>query len=566
MQRFRRLRRFRGSESIPSSPSTPSTKPPAERSERRPREVSRVKWTAPTRTLTALPLLRTIAWLLGGVAALALAACGSHDDPHPGWVEIDPARVDVPPVPQEFRGLWVATVANIDWPSRRDLDAASQRQEAIRILDLCRDLHLNAVVLQVRPAADALYASPSEPWSEYLVGREGAASSYDPLRFWIDEAHARAIDLHVWINPFRARHRSARSNPAPNHVSSRRPELVVRYGEELWLDPGMAESRELSLAVIEDLVRRYDLDGVHLDDYFYPYPIKGLEFPDEASYAAYRGGGGTMARNDWRRRNIDGFVRSMYERVKAIDPQVLVGISPFGIWRPGHPEGVVGLDTYEALHADSRLWLRAGWLDYASPQLYWARDSKGQPFAKLLDWWVGENVRDRHLWPGLYLTRVEEAGGWPPEEIEGQIEEVRTHPFADGVVLYSAVGLLENRQGMRELLSDRLFAAPALVPASPWLFDGAPPRPKARLVEAAGMLRLEFPEGDPPARWLVQRRTGDGWLTTILPGDAREHAWPLGVEDAAADVVSIRAVSRVGEQSAPLVLRRRDPLPLRPLR
>ena len=508
----------------------------------------------------------TIAAFAAFALAVVLAACGSGGDPHPGWAEVDPAHVEVPPVPQEFRGLWVASVANIDWPSRRDLDPASQRQEAIRILDLCRDLHLNAVVLQVRPAADALYASPSEPWSEFLVGREGAPASYDPLRFWIDEARARAIDLHIWVNPFRARHRSAKSPPASSHISQRRPDLVHRHGEELWLDPGEPEAREASLAVIEDLVRRYDVDGVHVDDYFYPYPVKGLEFPDESSYAAYRRGGGMLARSDWRRRNIDEFVRSMYERVKAIDPQVLVGISPFGIWRPGHPEGVVGLDTYEALHADSRLWLRSGWLDYASPQLYWSRDSKGQPFAKLLDWWVGENVRDRHLWPGLYLTRVEEAGGWPPEEIEGQIEEVRTHPFADGVVLFSAVGLLENRQGMRELLSDRLFAAPALVPASPWLFDGAPPRPKARLVEAAGMLRLELQEGDPPARWLVQRRTGDGWLTTILPGDAREHAWPLGLEDAAADVVSIRAVSRVGEQSAPLVLRRRDPLPLRPTR
>jgi uncharacterized lipoprotein YddW (UPF0748 family) len=539
-------------------------KPPVERSERRPREVGRVKWAAPARTLTALSLLRTIAWLLGGVAAIALAACGSHDDPHPAWVEIDPATVEVPDIPQEFRGLWVASVANIDWPSRRDLDPKAQQAEAIRILDLCLALHLNAVVLQVRPSADALYASRLEPWSEFLVGTQGAPSSYDPLQFWIHEAHARAIDLHVWINPFRARHRSARSNPAPNHVSSRRPELVVRYGEELWLDPGMAESRALSLAVIEDLVRRYDLDGVHLDDYFYPYPIKGVEFPDEASYAAYRGGGGTMARNDWRRRNIDGFVRTMYERVKAIDPQVLVGISPFGVWRPDHPPGVVGLDAYDVLHADSRLWLRAGWLDYVSPQLYWPRDSKGQPFGPLLDWWAGENVRDRHLWPGLYLTRIGQEGGWPPEEIEGQIDAVRGHRFADGVVLYSAVGLLENRQGVHDLLAERVFATPALVPASPWLFGDALPRPEFQWTESDGMLRLRFAGREAPARWLVEWRRGEGWFVAILPGATREHAWPLGVEDSAIDLVRVQAISRVGERSEPVVLRRREPLPIRP--
>ncbi len=506
---------------------------------------------------------RTIVRIFGTLTLWSLASCGSGDGGSAAWDTVDPTTVSAPQVPEELRAVWVATVANIDWPSRPGLEASMQQAEAIRILDLCRDLRLNAVILQVRPSADAIYPSALEPWSEYLSGRQGGSVGYDPLQFWIDEAHARGLDLHAWLNTFRARHRRAQSPPSPAHISQRRPDLVHPYGEEAWLDPGSLEAQQHSLRVIEDLVRRYDLDGIHVDDYFYPYPIKGEEFPDDATYAAYQREGGRLDRSDWRRSRIDSFVRSMYERVKAIDPEVLVGVSPFGIWRPGHPEGVAGLDAYEELHADSRLWIRAGWLDYFSPQLYWPIDAPKQPFLPLLEWWSSQNTRDRHLWPGLYLTRIEGDGGWSPQEIASQIETVRGHHIADGVVLFSMVGLLENRQQVAELLAGTAFPAPALVPASPWLFREPPAVPEARIRETADSLQLELTSDPRTARWLVQWRTGDGWEGAILPGSTREHAWPPGVEDSAIDLVRVQAISRVGERSEPVLLRRREPVPMR---
>ncbi|HEX8280540.1 MAG TPA: family 10 glycosylhydrolase, partial [Chthoniobacterales bacterium] len=234
---------------------------------------------------------------------------------------------------REFRAAWVATVHNIDWPSAPGLPAATQKAQLRAILDRAAELKLNAILLQVRPASDALYESTREPWSRFLSGTQGVSPGYDPLEFAIAEAHARGIELHAWINPFRAA--SSTSTPlAENQVAKRHPEWVRRYGAQIWVDPGEPDAREYVLDVIADLVRRYVLDGVHIDDYFYPYPVMGAAFPDESSWARFGAKTG-LTRGDWRRENINDFVRSMYRRVKATKPSVRVGISPFGIWRPG---------------------------------------------------------------------------------------------------------------------------------------------------------------------------------------------------------------------------------------
>ena len=356
--------------------------------------------------------------------------------------------------------MWIATVNNIDWPSRRDLTTDQQKSELLALFDRMASLGLNAVFLQVRPSADAIYASPDAPWSEYLTGTMGRAPEpvYDPLEFAVAEAHRRGLQMHAWFNPFRARHSSGTSEIAMSHIATRRPDLVRTYGQQRWLDPGDADARREVIAAICDVVRRYDVDGVHMDDYFYPYPeLDGsgqkIDFPDDVTWQSYRAGGGTLSRDDWRRDNINDFVRDLYESVKAIRPNTVVGISPFGIWRPGHPEQIQGLDAYAELYADSRLWLRRGWVDYLAPQLYWPIDRREQSFTALLDWWLNQDWRGRGIVAGISVNRV--ASGRPnsvsAEEIARQIAVLRDTD-ARGFILFSARSLMENRGGVNDAI------------------------------------------------------------------------------------------------------------------
>jgi len=329
------------------------------------------------------------------------------------WRETLPASVATLAAPEpirEFRGVWIASVQNIDWPSASDLSVQQQKAEITRVLDGLQKMNINAVLLQVRPSADALYASTLEPWSEYLTGASGISPSeagYDPLRIWIDESHQRNIDVHVWLNPFRARHYKAKSPDGPTHISRTNPAIVKEYDNYEWLDPGEPEAVDHTMRVTMDIVQRYNIDGIAIDDYFYPYPKEGAAFPDDASYAKYvaklraDAPPGTAirppTRDLWRQQNINTFVERFYKDIKAAKPYVLVGISPFGIWKPGNPEGIKGMDAVAKLHADAKYWLNAGWLDYLSPQLYWTADSVEQNFIRLLAWWATQNTMERHL-------------------------------------------------------------------------------------------------------------------------------------------------------------------------
>ena len=414
---------------------------------------------------------------------LGVLACGLGLGA-PAPVHAQAPGADAPPMPlREFRGLWVATVANIDWPSKPGLPLTQLRSQMLRILDVAAACNLNALILQVRPSCDAMYPSMLEPWSEFLTGQSGtppADAAYDPLAEWINAAHARGIELHAWINPFRARHVKSTQPDAQTHISKTRPDLIRTYDGYLWLDPGEPAAQAHTLAVIEDLTRRYDIDGLHLDDYFYPYPKKGEVFADSGSFARSGAGhaGATTGVEDWRRENINTLLQTLHASVKGIKPFVRVGISPFGIWRPGHPPQVKGFDAYDGLYADARLWLREGWVDYLAPQLYWKLDAPEQPFARLLDWWIdqrGAGDTARPVWPGLYATRINDtAQSWHPTEILNQIATTRDRSPGGaaggnaGVILYSAIGLVENRKGLADALRAGPFAEPAMVPPSPW--------------------------------------------------------------------------------------------------
>ncbi len=384
-----------------------------------------------------------------------------------------------PSIDREFRAAWIATVDNIDWPSRPGLTPAEQREELVNLLETAVELRMNAVVLQVRPACDALYRSKWEPWSEYLTGEAGKAPAdgYDPLKFAVAEAHRRGIELHAWFNPYRALHPSGKSPLPANHISKTHPNIVKHYGNYLWLDPGEPGAEEHSRNVILDVVRRYDIDAVHFDDYFYPYPIaddQGVEvpFPDDESWAKYIArtpAGEQLAREDFRRDSVNRLLKKLSVEIKQIKPWVRFGVSPFGIYRPGQPEGIAGFDAYAKLYADSRLWWTEGIVDYMSPQLYWPIDQQAQSFPVLLKWWQQNNAKQRHLWPGLYTSKVlRNNKGWPPTEIGNQIEIIRNHDDAPGHVHFSIKAIAQDRSGLKEYLRDAVYQSPALPPATTW--------------------------------------------------------------------------------------------------
>ncbi|MBL8723262.1 MAG: family 10 glycosylhydrolase [Planctomycetes bacterium] len=460
-----------------------------------------------------------------------------------------------PPLPREFRGAWVATVANIDWPSRPGLPTAAARAELDQIVARASELHLNALVFQVRPAGDALYESALEPWSEFLTGAQGRAPEprWDPLQHLIERCHGSGIELHAWFNPFRASHPKGSSPPAPNHVRRAQPAACVRYGSHHWMDPGDPRSAAWTLRVIRDVVQRYDVDGVHLDDYFYPYPEGKAPFPDAKSRAAYTKAGGKLALADWRRDNVDRFVRELERTVHQTKPWVLVGISPFGIAQPGVPAGIqAGLDQFGQLYADPAQWLRTGRVDYLAPQLYWPIDQKPQSFAVLLPWWLGQNERSRHVWPGLDLNRIRD--GKPPvrpDELDAQLALLRSRRPVElgsrGQLLFSFQTLRSDLPAVGGALR-RLFAEPALVPATPWLPANDPAPPTLELQGPATARRVAWRLGQDVRAVAVQVETRAGWRTQVLGAAVGSLALP-----ADARAVAATAIGRLGRASAPAV-------------
>jgi uncharacterized lipoprotein YddW (UPF0748 family) len=491
--------------------------------------------------------LRTI--ILSAFCILISAKLFAQNEIYP------PAAITPPNPPREFRGAWIATVGNIDWPSKPGLPVAQQKAELIALIDRAAQLKFNAVFFQVRPASDALYASPIEPWSEFLTGRQGQAPVpfYDPLALAVGEAHKRGLQLHAWFNPFRAGHPESKSPTAPNHITRTNPELVWHYGTQTWLDPGEPAAQARALAVVLDVVKRYDVDGVVLDDYFYPYPEtnsvgKTMDFPDDASWKKYGAASG-LSRDDWRRENVNRFVEKLSESIKAAKPQVQFGISPFGIWRPKNPPQIKGFDAYKEIYVDSRLWLVDGWVDYLAPQLYWPIAKPEQSFPALFNWWRAQNVKGRHLWPVLADSSV--GGKFSDDEIPRQIQIVRQQSDA-GEIHFHLRTVLENRA-----LNDAVraaYAQPALVPATPWI--PAPPLLKPKLaVDTAthsAHVRWKNPGNEPVRWWVLQSRADSAWTTEIFPATVTDFY----LDNAVPDAVAVRAADRLGNLSAPEIWER----------
>jgi uncharacterized lipoprotein YddW (UPF0748 family) len=471
-----------------------------------------------------------------------------------------PTVQGIPPPcpPREFRAAWIATVANIDWPSRPGLPVAQQKAELLSLLDRAAQLHFNAVFFQVRPLSDAVYASAIEPWSEFLTGRQGLAPQpwYDPLAFAIAAAHQRGLELHAWFNPFRAGHPKSFSPPAPNHITRTDPELVHHYGTQTLLDPGEPAAQERALMVVLDVVKRYDVDGVVLDDYFYPYPEKDatgqdMPFPDGASWEKYGLHSG-LIRDDWRRDNVNRFVLRLSYAIKAAKPWVQFGISPFGIWRPLNPPQIKGLDAYQKIDADSRRWLANGWVDYLAPQLYWSIADRDHSFPVLLNWWHSQNLYSRHVWPALADSSV--GGKFPPQEIPYQMQIVRR--LSDpGEAHYHLRSVLDNPA--LEGLVRAEYAQPALVPITPWIHAIPPPRPAMSVIlwKKTAHVYWKASPNQPARWWLVQTRANGVWTTQLIPAGMDE----LYLDDFNGDLVVLRAVDRLGNLSEPAVWPEKKP-------
>ncbi|XZF13259.1 glycoside hydrolase family 10 protein [Chitinophagaceae bacterium MMS25-I14] len=410
---------------------------------------------------------------------------------------------------REFRAAWIATVANIDWPSRPGLPALQQQQEFIRRLDDLKSIGCNAVIVQIRPSSDAIYASPSEPWSHYLTGRQGQPPFpyYDPLKFMIEEAHKRQMEFHAWFNPFRALVDS-KKNPNPaNHVTHTHPDWIVSYGGKSYINPGIPEAREYVINIITDVVKRYDIDAVHLDDYFYPYRIAGLEFGDAYAYGKY--GQGFSNKNDWRRNNVNIFVSVLNTNIKHIKPYVKLGISPFGVWRNASvsPEGSMtraGQTNYDDLYADVVLWMKNGWIDYLLPQLYWEHAHKAAAFDVLLPWWEQHNY-GRHIYYGLGVYRMIGAASGPwagSKELLWQIRDIRHMSDAPGFSFYSASSFDKIPRTILDSLHAKYTASVAFPPRMKWIDSIPPAAPVVKAVAASDGTLLQWQVTNPQAETL----------------------------------------------------------------
>ncbi|TAE25378.1 MAG: T9SS C-terminal target domain-containing protein [Candidatus Kapaibacterium sp.] len=406
------------------------------------------------------------------------------------------AQAPKSPPKREFRGVWIASVSNIDFPLRSTDAPEKQRTDAIAILETHRALGINALFVQIRPAADALYSNAREPWSEWLTGAQGRAPepAWDPLQFLLDEAHKRNMECHAWFNPFRSVV-SANSRLADTHISRTQPAWHLAYGSPFrLLNPGLPEVRAYVLSVIMDVVRRYDIDGVHFDDYFYPY--EGTTTQDASTFAQHSRGITNIA--DWRRDNVNIFVKAVSDSIRAAKKHVKFGISPFGIWRSGTPQGTTGLDAYSVIYCDALAWLQAGTVDYVIPQLYW-KFGGGQDYAKLMPWWQGvARSAGRHSYTGLGAYRLTDAA-WSADDLTRQIDFNREQS-GEGAVWFSSNGLTRDLKGIRTMMQGNQYRTPALPPTMAWKDNIPPNTPQNAVGNRAGdSLSIQWRKPTPAA-------------------------------------------------------------------
>ena len=434
-----------------------------------------------------------------------------------------PTEFGVVPPKREFRAVWIATVENIDWPSKKGLPPAEQQHEIVAMFDQQQRMGLNAVLVQIRSAADAFYAKSSEPWSEWLTGQQGLAPEpfYDPLEFMIEQAHQRGLEFHAWFNLDRATF-GRTASIAPTNIVYRKPEWMLTYGGRKLFNLGIPAVRTYVAAIVANVVREYDVDGIHFDDYFYPYAEAGQTLRDDSTYQANYNG---MKKGDWRRDNVNKLIAELRDSIRANKPWVKFGISPFGIWKnqASDPEGSAtdGGQSYYDIYADSRKWVRDGLIDYIVPQVYFSSEFGRAPYKTLVEWWTrncsGSNCQ---LYIGHGAYRVgrgsgRDPGWWRTAEFPGQVRYNRQQRAVMGSVFFSAKNLKENPLAIRDSLQNNFYRYPALAPTMPWL-DSIPPLPPRDLkaadtdegIELFWQQPAEALDGDGASSYVVYRFEG----------------------------------------------------------
>lgn len=415
----------------------------------------------------------------------------------------------------EMRAIWVATVNNIDWPSSPGLPVDMQKKELTDLLDITKEYNLNTIVFQIRPAADALYSSEIEPWSQWLTGEQGKAPEpiYDPLQFAITECRKRGLDIHAWLNPYRAV-KDTSAITSPDHITNIHPEWFLTYGSTVYFDPGLPETRDHVAAVVSDIVRRYDIDAIHMDDYFYPYRIAKLNFPDDSSFVKYPRGFTADLRDDWRRDNVNLIIKQLSDSIKAIKPWVEFGISPFGVWRNIEKDSSgsntkAGQTNYDDLFADILLWQKNGWIDYITPQIYWHIGMKVADYTVLSDWWSHNSYGC-----GLYIGQAPYRIGrkvsykeWHTSgEIIKQIRLNRTFPNINGSMFFSAKVLRSNPLRLKEKLLKDLYKYPSLPPSNKRITPVIPGRPSETFIFTdKGSITLSWKQGDNTKKFVIYK-------------------------------------------------------------
>lgn len=468
----------------------------------------------------------------------------------------------------EFRAVWVATVANIDWPSAGNYNTENQKAEFISLLNMHQRNGMNAVVVQVRPSTDAFYPSPYEPWSQWLTGTQGRPPSpyYDPLQFMIAETHKRGMEFHAWCNPYRAEFTLGASSISASHITRTHPEWFLTYGDKRYFDPGNKQVQQYVTLVIRDLVHRYDIDAVHFDDYFYPYRIAGKELADDATFSTYGNG---MSRNDWRRSNVDSVILFLSRAIKAEKNHCKFGISPFGVWRNNDkdPEGSAtkaGQTNYDDLYADILLWLKMGWIDYVSPQLYWEFGHRLVAYETLIDWW-SKHAYGRHMYigHGIYRAYEQSSRGWKnPGELPAQIRKLREYPAVQGSIFFSSKSFVRNPNGWSDSLRQNYYRFPAIIPPMPWIDSTKPDKPVVQHfadrewhIAAAPLTNAKY--------FIVYCLNADG----TIPGDVKSILTVIPVVDRAGVLdlhnremicehgCAVTVVSRTNMESDPVLMR-----------
>jgi uncharacterized lipoprotein YddW (UPF0748 family) len=389
----------------------------------------------------------------------------------------------------EFRAAWIATIGNTDWPSQKEgISSDLQKTEFISILDALQHDGINAVIVQIRPAADAFYESKYEPWSEYLSGKQGIAPNpyYDPLQFMIEETHKRGMEFHAWINPYRAVINVFTSSIGKNTISKTHPEWFVTYDKTKYFNPGLPDVMRYLEGIVRDIITRYDIDGLHMDDYFYPYRIPGKEFADNAAYLKYGNG---LNKEDWRRSNCDSIIKYIHEIILAAKPKIKFGISPFGVWRNKSVDSTgsdtrAGQTNYDDLYADILLWLRKGWIDYVAPQIYWEIGNNLCDYQTLLQWW-SDHSYGKQVYIGHAVAKAGTNDAWRnPHELPDEISLLRENKNVQGSIFFSAHDLLKNPNGWEDSLQNNYYKIPALIPPMSWIDSIAPQNPEITRIKS----------------------------------------------------------------------------------